>query len=120
MSLLVSAGIAQCMKFYSIENNQVSTDFDPDKDFFVGPKVKATLTIPDGEKLQVRDLVVLGKFSILPPDTSNTSATTFRHFVARDCFVAGSFCMNKVDFQCRNQFIAKNVQTFKKELEEII
>jgi hypothetical protein len=118
MSMLVSAGITQCMNFYSIKDDQKPSEVGAGEDFFVGPNVDITLTIPNGQTIQVRDIVVLGKLSIKSTNLDHSSAKG--SLVAHDIFAPGNLEMNYVNVECRNMYQPKNVQQFRQELQDKI
>lgn len=116
--MLVSAGITRCMNFYSIKDDQTPSEIGPDKDFFVGSNVHITLTIPNGQTIQVRDVVVLGKLSIKSTNMNNSSDKAL--LIANDIFAPGNLEMKYVNLNFRNMYQPKNVQLFKQELQDII
>lgn len=118
MSMLVKAGITQCMNFDSIHDDQIPNEVESDKDFFVGPNVHATLIIPNGQTIQVRDIVVLGKLSIKSTNMENSSEKG--SLVAHDIFTPGNLEMSYVNVKCRNMCQSKNVKQFKQELQDLL
>jgi hypothetical protein len=106
MSLAVSGGITQCMKFYSI-NEQTPSELGPEKNLFVGSNVHITLTIPKGETIQVRDIVVLGKLSLKSTPMENSSAKG--SLVADHIFVQGCLELNDVSVKCESLHQYKKV-----------
>jgi hypothetical protein len=106
------------MNFYSIKDDQTPSEVGADKDFFVGPNMHIVLTIPNGQTIQVRDVVVLGKLTIKSSNMENLSAKG--SLIAHDIFAPGNLEMSYVNVKCRNMYQPKNVQQFKQELQDII
>ena len=116
--MLASAGITQCMNFYSLNDDQTPLRGGADQDFFVGRNKHVTLTIPNGQTIQVRDVVVLGRLSINSDNTNPSCAKG--SLVAQDIFSSHNLQTNYVNLQCRNFYQNNNVHEFNQELEDII
>jgi hypothetical protein len=71
MNSLVELGLSKCMQIYSIDENYISKEWGPGKDFLIGEKAAAILIIENGETVQVRSLINLGRFSVESTDLQN-------------------------------------------------
>lgn len=106
------------MKFYSIEDDDVPSEINPEKDFFIGANKHITLTIHNGETIRVRDIVVVGKLTIKSTNMENTAVKG--SLVANDLFAPGSLQASNINLNCRNFYQPKNTKKFKEELLDLI
>jgi hypothetical protein len=86
--MLINAGMNQGMNSYSIQADQMPIEIAADKDLFIGPNVHITLIIPNGQTIQVRDILVLGKLSIQSSNMEDASIAS--SLVARNIFIPGN------------------------------
>jgi hypothetical protein len=117
-SHLAAAGITACMKFYLIDPNEFPNEIGPEKDFFVGENQCVTLTIPNGETVRVRNIVVWGKLILRSSDVENIALKG--SLIARDVFFPGCVNTNNICLNCRNLYQPNEVSEFKEELLELI
>ena len=117
MSLLVKCAPSRWADFLSIPDDAMTTRSGEDVDLFVGRNKSVTITLNNGSETRFRDVVVLGELILKSSDSENTAVKP--KLIAHDFFAAAKLSVNNVRIECRNCYLAKNIEAFRSELQEL-
>lgn len=118
MNLTTKCSPSRCADFLNIAEHSGPTKSGRDADLFIGEKSHITMVLAAGTQTRFRDVVVLGKLTLIAKSVGEMVKPTF---AARDIFGTASnikfknvsiFCQNSIRFEDAEKFRESTEKTF--------